>query len=250
MLRSFLLALLAAAFLVPNAALADKRVALVIGNGAYQHAEPLPNPPRDANAIADLLKRAGFSVEVHNDLGHSDFKHTLHDFATTAHDADIAVVYYAGHDAQIRNENYLIPIDAKLELGDDIGGQAIALDDVLKTTEGAKRLRLLLLDSNGLAQVDESILSTLGDTLIAYAAAPGSTALDGDGEHSPFAEALLKHLIEPGLDIRRVLEKVRDDVRRGTGGKQEPFFYGVLGGDEFSLVPAAATQPLPAAPKD
>ena len=203
MLRSFFVGLLAALFIVPNAALADKRVALVIGNGAYQHAKPLPNPPRDASAIADLLKRAGFSVEVRNDLGYSDFKRTLHDFATAVQDADIAVVYYAGHDAQIRDGNYLIPVDAKLERQDDIDEQGIAFDNVLKTTEGAKRLRLLLLDSNGLAKVDESRLSALGDTLIAYAAAPGSTALDGDGDHSPFAQALLAHLAEPGLGIAR-----------------------------------------------
>ena len=237
---------------------APKRVALVIGNGAYQNVAKLPNPIKDATAIADMFKKAGFDwVQMRQDVGNLDFKRALREFMDAATDADIAVVYYAGHGIQVRDMNYMIPVDAKLATEIDAEDEAVSLDRIVAALEPAKRLRLVILDAcrdnpfqrtmkrrvamraitGGLAKMEP----TLGDTLIAYAAKAGSTAEDGDGAtNSPFAAALLKHLGEPGLDIRLAFGRVRDEVLKLTANKQEPFVYGSLGGSNIALVPAPA----------
>jgi uncharacterized caspase-like protein len=241
----------------PNAAFAQKRVALVIGNGAYQDA-PLANPVRDADAMAELFKKAGFDVVLaRKNVGHREFLRTLRDFKKEAEGSDTAVVFYAGHAVQVGDRNYLVPVDAKLEQEAFVDEEAISFDHILEATAAAKSLRLLLLDasrnnpftgniqdgpgtarvdgSHGLGKVeDESILS---DALIAYATTPGSIADDGEGDHSPFTAALLKHLAEPGLDIRLALARVRDDVHKSTDGRQEPFVYGSLSENSITLVP-------------
>jgi peptidoglycan hydrolase-like protein with peptidoglycan-binding domain len=240
----------------PDAAWAERRVALVIGNSNYQHAPRLGNPVRDATSIAELLKSVGFDVvDARRDLGVRELKRTLREFLVTARDADIAVVYYAGHGIEINGINYLIPTDARLASDYDAEDEAVDLDRVVRTLEPARRLRLVLLDAcrdnpfrksmqravamramgNGLAKVEP----TSTDTLIAYAAKAGSTAEDGATDHSPFATALLRNLGEPGLDIRIALGRVRDDVLRLTANRQEPFVYGSLGGSEITLVPRA-----------
>ena len=237
------------------AAFAEKRVALVVGNGAYQHAAPLPNPTRDATAIAQMFQTAGFdTVLLRNDVGNLDFKRALRDFFAVARGADIAVVFFAGHGIQIADQNYLIPVDAKLAQDYDATDEAISLDRIIEALEPAARLRLVVLDacrdnpflvkmqrrgatrqiaSRGLSKVEP----ILNNTLIAYAAKAGSTAEDGAGEHSPFTMALIKHVAEPGLDIRLALGRVRDEVLRNTRNDQEPFVYGSLGGGSVSLVP-------------
>jgi formylglycine-generating enzyme required for sulfatase activity len=237
------------------AAFAEKRVALVVGNGAYQHAAPLPNPTRDAKAIAQMFQMAGFdTVLLRNDVGNLDFKRALRDFFAVAKGADIAVVFFAGHGVQIADQNYLIPVDAKLAQDYDATDEAISLDRIIEAIEPAARLRLVVLDacrdnpflvrmqrraatrqivSRGLSKVEP----ILNNTLIAYAAKAGSTAEDGAGEHSPFTTALIKHVAEPGLDIRLALGRVRDEVLRNTSSDQEPFVYGSLGGGSVSLVP-------------
>jgi formylglycine-generating enzyme required for sulfatase activity/uncharacterized caspase-like protein len=238
-----------------GAAFAQKRVALVVGNGAYQHAAPLPNPTRDATAIAQMFQTAGFdTVLLRNDVGNLDFKRALRDFFAVARGADIAVVFFAGHGIQIADQNYLIPVDAKLAQDYDATDEAISLDRIIEAIEPAARLRLVVLDacrdnpflvkmqrraatrqivSRGLSKVEP----ILNNTLIAYAAKAGSTAEDGSGEHSPFTMALIKHVVEPGLDIRLALGRVRDEVLRNTRNDQEPFVYGSLGGGSVSLVP-------------
>ena len=249
------LGLVVALSIFSNAAFAEKRVALVVGNGAYHHAAPLPNPTRDANAIAQMFQMAGFdTVLLRNDVGNLDFKRALRDVFAVARGADIAVVYFAGHGIQIADQNYLIPIDAKLAQDYDAMDEAISLDRIIEAIEPAARLRLVVLDacrdnpflvkmqrrgatrqivSRGLSKVEP----ILNNTLIAYAAKAGSTAEDGAGEHSPFTLALIKHVIEPGLDIRLALGRVRDEVLRNTRNDQEPFVYGSLGGGSVSLVP-------------
>jgi len=263
MQRLILLALccLAAAFTLPNPAFAEKRVALVIGNSAYQNVPKLPNPANDAGAIADLLRAAKFDVvESKNDLNITDMRRAFRDFSDKVRDADIAVVYYAGHGLEIDGTNYLIPVDAILRRDTDAYDEAITLDRALQVIEPAKQLRLVILDAcrdNPFAQSMKRTLASrsLGrglagvepgkpNTLIAFAAKGGSTADDGNGAHSPFATSLLQHLTTPGLDIRRLLGLVRDDVMKATNDRQEPFVYGSLGGADVSLVPAP---PAPAA---
>src|SRR5262245_16915160 len=263
-----LFAVVGALLLMPltsSAAWAQKRVALIIGNGAYQNVAKLPNPLKDANAIAEMFKKAGFDwVKMRQDLGNLEFKRALREFMDAANDADVAVVYYAGHGIQVRDMNYMIPIDAKLATEIDAEDEAVSLDRIVMALEPAKRLRLVILDAcrdnpfarsmkrrvamravtGGLAKMEP----TLGETLIAYAAKAGSTAEDGDGENSPFAAALLKHLAVPGLDIRLAFGRVRDEVLKITAQKQEPFVYGSLGGEPISLVPAPVQAKAPPAP--
>ncbi|ETR78128.1 caspase (peptidase) [Afipia sp. P52-10] len=243
--------------LTPGQALAERRVALIVGNSNYSAVPQLPNPARDANAIAKLFKDAGFdTIETHLDVGNLDFKRAIRKFEDTAVDADIAVLFYAGHGIEIGGTNYLIPIDAKLASDRDAPDEAIPLDRLVLSADGARKLRVIILDacrdnpyagkmrresraalravSSGLSKVEPS--ST--DTLIAYAAKAGSTAEDGDRDHSPFTAALLKHLTVPGLDLRLAFGRVKDEVMKSTSGRQEPFVYGSLGGGNYSLVAA------------
>jgi uncharacterized caspase-like protein len=257
-------ALAAAAFLlVSGPAFAEKRVALVLGNSAYRNVAPLANPINDSAKIASTLKEAGFDVvDSRRDLPAAETRRALRDFADRARDADIAVVYYAGHGIEVDGANYLIPVDARLERDTDIYDEGLSLDRILIAIEPAKKLRLVILDAcrdnpfsrtmkrtvasraigQGLAKVEP----TSPNVLIAYSAKAGSTAADGDGKNSPFTAALSHHLTKPGLDVRRAFGFVRDEVLKTTGNKQEPFVYGSLGGEDVPLVPAPA--PAAAAP--
>ena len=239
-------------------------MALVIGNSAYQNVAQLPNPVNDGTTIAATLKDAGFDVvDSRHDLPAAETRRALRDFADRARDADIAVVYYAGHGIEVDGTNYLIPVDAKLERDTDVYDEALSLDRVLMAIEPAKKLRLVILDAcrdnpfsknmkrtvasraigQGLAKVEP----TSPNVLIAYSAKAGSTAADGDGKNSPFTIALSRHLTTPGLDVRRAFGFVRDDVLKTTGNRQEPFVYGSLGGEDVPLVPAPAGRAAPAA---
>ena len=245
--------------LPPSAGMAQspKRVALVIGNGAYQNVARLPNPLRDATAIADMFRKAGFDkVIARQDVGNLEFKRALREFGDAASDADIAIIYYAGHGIQVRDMNYMIPVDAKLATEIDAEDEAVSLDRIIAALEPARRLRLVILDAcrdNPFARTMKRRVAmraitgglgkaepTLGDTLIAYAAKAGSTAEDGEGDNSPFATALVKHLAVPGLDIRLAFGRIRDEVMKRTANKQEPFVYGSIGGEVISIVPAPA----------
>lgn len=259
---------IAAAALSATAAAAERRVALVIGNSAYKNASSLPNTINDSTAIAALFKSVGFEVVIsRNDLGVVDFKRSVREFLITAENADMAVVYYAGHGIEISGTNYLVPVDARLIRDYDVDDEAVSLDRIIGALQSVRRLRLIILDAcrdnpfatklrsagstraptrGGLAKIEE--VST--DTLVAYAAKAGSISYDGDGINSPYATALIRHLPEPGLDIRIALGRVRDDVVRMTGGRQEPFIYGSLGGATIPLVapPLAKKLEPPPAP--
>ena len=243
-----------------TAALAERRIALVIGNGKYENAGVLTNPVNDANAIGALLRKAGFDVvDLRVNLGVVEFKRSVREFVDRAANADVAVVYYSGHGLEYGGVNYLVPVDAKLTSTFDIEDETVSLDRVLVAAGHVKKLSLIILDacrenpfhptaddarvtrgvSMGLAGVDQSV----ADTLIAFAAKAGSVSYDGDGANSPFTTALVKYITQPGLDIRLALGKVRDDVLRATNRRQEPFVYGSLGGDTVALVPATAEAP-------
>jgi hypothetical protein len=246
----------AVALACPPPASADKRVALVVGNSSYQHAPLLPNPANDAAAIAATLKGAGFDiVDTRSNLPSAEMRRALRDFADQARDADIAVVYYAGHGIEIDGTNYLIPTDATLERDTDVYDEAYSLDRILQAIEPARRLRLVIVDacrnnpfldamkrtvasravSRGLARVEPAT----SNTLVAFAAKAGLTAFDGSSQNSPYAAALVKYIAAPGLDLRRAFGFIRDDVLQATGNRQEPYVYGSLGGEDVALVPAA-----------
>jgi uncharacterized caspase-like protein len=238
-------------------ALAEKRVALVIGMSKYQQVPRLANPARDADAMTALFKKAGFDVvDSRRDLGISDLRRAVREFSETSRDADISVVYYAGHGIEVDGINYLVPADAKLLSDFDVEDETISLDRVLKALDPVRRLRLVILDAcrdnpfaktmkrsiasrsigRGLGQIEPAT----SDTLVAYAAKAGAVASDGDGENSPFAAALVKYITEPGLDLRLAFGRVRDDVMKSTANRQEPFLYGSLGGQTMALVPQIA----------
>jgi hypothetical protein len=264
-LSGFFLA--AALLLACQPAWAAKRVALVLGNSAYQNVARLPNPVNDGAAIAATLKDAGFDVvDSRHDLMAAETRRALRDFADRARDADIAVVYYAGHGIEVDGTNYLIPVDARLERDTDVYDEAFSLDRVLLAIEPAKRLRLVILDAcrdNPFAKIMKRTVASRAigqglakvepaspNTLIAYAAKAGSTAADGDSRNSPFTSALVKHITTPGLDVRKAFGFVRDDVLKNTSNRQEPYVYGSLGGDDVALVPARVAAPASSAQAD
>jgi len=237
-------------------ALAGERVALVIGNSAYRHAPSLPNPPRDAEVMAAALRQVGFStVEVRRDQGKAAIEAALKQFAQEARGAEVAVVYYAGHSLEQAGVNYLVPVDATLATDADVEYETVPLRLLERSVEGASRLKLIILDAcrnnpfadgmkrtsatraigRGLARVEPE-----GDTLIAYAAREGAVASDGDVGNSPYTASLVRHLATPGLEIRILFGRVRDDVLKTTGRAQEPAIYGSLGGEPFYFVAGAA----------
>jgi hypothetical protein len=241
-------------------AFAEKRVALVIGNSAYQNVGRLANPVNDSGVMAATFKSAGFDVvELKRDLKAIEMRRALRDFSDNVRDADIAIVYYAGHGIEIDGTNYLIPVDAALERDIDAFDEAIPLDRILTVIEPAKQLRLVILDACRDNPFNKTMKRTIGsrgvgrglakvepaspNTLIAFAAKAGSTASDGDSKNSPFTAALVKYLPKPGLDLRKAFGFARDDVLKATSNRQEPFIYGSLGGDDVALVPAAAAPP-------
>ena len=226
----------------------SRRVALVLGNSGYTSVAALPNPRRDAALVADALRSNGFqSVSVANDLTRENLFDALRTFAAVAEKAEWALVYYAGHGIEVGGVNYLIPVDAKLATDRDVQFEAVPLDYILGAVEGAKRLRVVLLDacrdnpfaarmrrinaSRSIGRGFASIEPEAG-TLVVYAAKHGQTAADGDGANSPFASAVVKRLMTPGLEIRKLFDLVRDDVMETTSRRQQPYTYGSVPGNE------------------
>lgn len=225
-----------------------RRVALVIGNGAYSNVPTLPNPVRDAAQIAASLRRVGFqSVTLVNDLGREQLIAALRAFAAEADTADWATIYFSGHGIEAGGKNYLVPVDAKLESDRDLEFEAVPLHQLLGTTEGARKLRLVLLDAcrdnpfldrmkvkmatrsigRGLSMIEPE-----PSTLVVYASKHGQVAYDGDGQNSPFALALAKWIETPNIEIRKLFDLVRDDVMDATERRQQPFSYGSISGRE------------------
>jgi uncharacterized caspase-like protein len=225
-----------------------RKVALIVGNGAYRNVEKLANPPRDAKLIADTLRGLGFqTVNLAPDLTRDQFFAALRDFGREAEKSDWAVVYYAGHGMEIGGINYLIPTDAKLAADRDAESQAVALEQVIAAVSGAHKLRLVMLDACRDNPFEKTMQHTIALKLVGkglsniepeagfmvvYAAKHGETALDGDSLNSPFAIALAREIKVPKIEVRRLFDIVRDEVWRATNRQQQPFTYGSLPGRE------------------
>jgi tetratricopeptide (TPR) repeat protein len=231
----------------PDPGTPGRRIALVIGNSAYAAVQPLANPRRDSEVIAGKLRGIGFqTVKLESDLTREKLVEVLGAFAREAQQADWAVVYFSGHGIEIDGANYLIPVDARLETDRAIAFEVVSLDQVMAAVEGARKLRLVLLDACRtnpfISRMRPTATRSIGrgfaraapasGTLVVYAAKHGQVALDGGAGNSPFVAALAKHLATPGIEINKLFRLVRDDVMDATGGQQEPFTYGSLPGRE------------------
>jgi tetratricopeptide (TPR) repeat protein len=247
----------------PGGATKTRRVALVIGNGAYKNVHPLDNPPRDARLIASSLKDIGFqTVMLANDLTRDKFFEMLRAFASEAEKSDWAVMYYAGHGFEIGGVNYLVPVDARLAVDKDAETEAVALEQALAAVGGARALRLVMLDACrdnpfaptmqrtiALKLVDKgfSNIEPAAGFMVVYAAKHGETALDGEGNDSPFAVAVARDIKEPRVEVRKLFDIVRDDVWNATKHAQQPFTYGSPPGREdfYFVTTTAAQAPAP-----
>jgi uncharacterized caspase-like protein len=229
---------------------AEKRVALVIGNGAYENTTPLINPSNDAFDVADALRRLGFEVVDGRDLDKRAMERLIRQFGAKLAGADVALFFYAGHGLQIEGQNYLVPTDAKLASEGDVDFEGLSVNLVIKQMERDAKTNLILLDAcrdNPLArnlsrnmgtrsaQVGQGLaeVKTGVGTLVAYSTQPGAVALDGTGRNSPYTQALLKYVEAAGRDFSGVLVEVRNDVLKATSGKQVPWEHTSLTGQVY-----------------
>ena len=233
---------------------ANERVALVIGNAAYEYVPPLVNPRNDAEDMAGLLRRLGFVVTEGLDLTDSAMKDRIRAFARRARGAEVALVFYAGHGMQVGGVNYLLPVDARLADELDLDFEAVALDLVLRSM--GTGTNLVFLDacrdnpfSRGWAGAARSLVGrglkrveggSASGMFIAFATDPDSIAADGDGRNSPFTAALKRHIETPGLEINSLLTEVRNSVLTSTGNVQRPWSNSSLSAP-FYFVPAGAS---------
>jgi uncharacterized caspase-like protein len=240
--RLMILAGFALTLVTASTAHADRRVALVVGNSAYASAASLRNPRNDASDMAETLKKLGFEVELGLDLDQQNFAVTIEKFARALDGADVGLFFYAGHGLQLNDKNYLVSINAKLENEFLMSSETIDLTSIVRLMESKTAVNLVFLDAcrnnplaenlrrgleatkrsanlgRGLARIEP----TSRDTLIAFAAAPGQVAADGNDRNSPFTASLLKNLPRPAVEVSVMLKEVSADVRRATGNVQRP----------------------------
>jgi hypothetical protein len=262
-MRFWIAALTVAATLVSgNAAFADKRVAFVVGNGAYKNVAPLPNPAVDAKSMAKLLRNVGFDVVEGSNLTRDKMTEKLLEFGKKAEGADVALFFYAGHGIAVNGTNYLLPVDADLKSEMDVKlGAAINVDLTLEQTMADAKVKLVFLDAcrdnpfaarirSAKATRSVSVDSGLAEmksgegTLIAFATGPGQTALDGEaGTNSPFTRALLAKIATPNVEIQQAMTKVRAQVNEETNKNQLPWGHtNLIGTVYLNPVAGAAGQ--------
>jgi hypothetical protein len=228
--------------LAATEAVAERRVALVVGNSQYAYTSALPNPRNDAEDIARTLKQVGFEVRAGYDLDQVKFARIIDEFARSLEGADVGLFFYAGHGLQINGKNYLVSTGARLESMFLVPSETIELDAVIRLMESRTRTNLIFLDAcrnnpladnlkRNLAAADRAFSVGRGlapmapdsrDTLVAFSAAPGEVAADGNGRNSPFAASLQRHMLERGLEVSVMLKDVTADVRRETNNAQRP----------------------------
>jgi len=245
-----------------------KRVALVIGNSKYVNAVPLPNPANDAHLIASTLRNAGFNVIEGVDQDNAGMHSLISRFTEESYNADLAVIFYAGHGMQVDGKNYLIPVDAELTSPAFLKTRTVQIDEFMAALPPDPAVGVIILDAcrdnplartlaaslpktrslgSGLAPVEAKAEGVgTGGVLIAYATDPGAIAFDGNGVDSPYSLALAKHLTEPGVEIQSALTRVRGEVTEATQGRQRPWHNASLGREVF-LGKAAEAAPAPVA---
>src|SRR5712672_3175698 len=248
-----------------HAAKADRRVAFVVGNGAYKNVAQLPNPPVDAKAMAAVLRNVGFEVVEGSNLTRDTMTERLLEFGKKAQGADVTLFFYAGHGIAIGGTNYLLPIDADIKSEMDVKlGAAINIDLTLDQTMSDAKGKLVFLDAcrdNPFAAKIKSNSATRSvnvqtglaemksgeGTLIAFATGPGQTALDGEaGTNSPFTRALMANIASPGVEIQQAMTKVRAQVNEETNKGQLPWGHTNLIGSVY-LNPVAGGNAVEAA---
>jgi hypothetical protein len=254
-----LFALALAASALAGSAQAERRVALVIGNGAYK-AGPLKNPPNDARDMAASLKSLGFEVILSENAGLAQMEQAVDQFWISLKKGGVGLFFFAGHGLQVKGVNYLVPVDANIQVEQDVKVRCLDVNLVLGRMEDAGNpLNLVILDAcrnnpfarawrssgQGLAKMDAPT-----GTLIAYATAPDSVAADGAGKNGVYTSHLLRYMRTPGLTIENVLKQTRVAVLNETGRKQIPWEASSLTGDFFfsGPSPAPAAQPLAVLP--
>jgi uncharacterized caspase-like protein len=251
----------------------EKRVALVIGNGAYRNFEALDNPPNDARGVAAALQAAGFKVTLQIDATRAQMMQAVEDFGSALGQSDVALFYYAGHAAQVDWRNFIVPVAAELDvrkakpgaLADQVAQESIDLAEVLaKMGSGRNRLNIVILDScrnnpftTEALNLSRSLSRSTGKvpfkigvglaqsfapprTFLAYSTAPGQVASDGNGRNSPYSGALIKALAEPGLKLEDVFKRVRTDVAAATSNEQIPWDNSSVFDDFYFRIPANA----------
>jgi hypothetical protein len=252
-MRFLIAAISAVTFLISaTTAQADKRVAFVVGNGAYKNVAALPNPAIDAKSMARLLRNVGFDVVEGSNLTRDKMTERLLEFGKKAEGADVALFFYAGHGIAVNGINYLLPVDADLKSEMDVKlGAAINVDVTLEQTMGDAKVKLVFLDAcrdNPFAAKIRSAKATRSvnvqtglaemksgeGTLIAFATGPGQTALDGEvGTNSPFTRALMANIVAPGIEIQQAMTKVRAQVQEETSRGQLPWGHTNLTGTVY-----------------
>lgn len=231
-------------FLIPTTSLStqDRRIALVIGNGAYK-SSPLRNPVNDATDIANALRNLGFSVILKTNANQRTMEDSIRDFGKKLRLGGVGLFYFAGHGMQVKGRNYLIPIAAGIYEETEIKYEAVDAGRVLDAIDNAgNMLNIVIIDAcrdNPFARSFRSSTSGLArmdapkGTLIAYSTSPGKVALDGNRRNSPYTEALLKYIQVPDLTIEQVFKQTRKDIDILTDGKQSPWESTSLTGDFF-----------------
>jgi uncharacterized caspase-like protein len=249
----------------PAAAPGKGQVALVVGIGAYQNAPPLPNPPKDARALAESLKKLGFQVELAIDPDKARLEQAVKRFGDQLQGAKVGLFFYAGHGLQVSGRNYLVPADAKIDNERSLPFAAVDADLVLTQMETSTPISLVFLDACRDNPFSRSLARSMGTrsaavgrglaqiaagegSLIVFATQPGNVAEDGKADHSPFTEALLKNLAAPGLEVRQMLTRVRQQVKEQTNGKQIPWDHSSLTQDYYFLGPTTVVVQPQAAP--
>src|SRR5215468_4514073 len=252
-----LAALASTCWLSVSQAMAENRIALVIGNSNYTAVAALPNPANDAKTMATFLTSAGFEVVQAPDLTQSDLRRTVGNFARSAAAKGpdtVVLVFYAGHGLQVDGENFLVPVDAQIEREADVPLQAMRLADVMNALSTIhSKSTVVILDAcrnNPFSAINKTsgrglaIVDAPNGSLVSYSTAPGTEALDGDGTNSPYTSALMRIGQEPGLPIEQVLKRVRLEVSNATDRQQFPWESSSLT-NEFSFFTYDGKQPKP-----